>query len=462
MLAVGSTVQSQGNIAGKLEASWKNFSNDPELKYGLAGICVIDAGTGQVIFEKNSNTGMAPASTQKVITSIAAFEALGASFKYQTTIGYTGHISNGKLSGDLVIAGSGDPTLASPRYTETTEEKVLQKIIAAVKAAGITAIEGNIVTTNNGFDLNPTPDGWIWGDIGNYYGAGAWGLNWSENQYDIYVKTGAYENSGTSIVGAKPDYMAPTLINDVKTGKPGTGDGSVIYADPFSTTPIIQGRLEPNKAKFPVSGATPNPDEKALATIKNYLVNNGIPVSGGTVTPISAINGKIQLPSAYTSIGSISSPSLDSVAYWFLKKSINLYGEALLKTIGLTKKGSGDTQSGLAWIDSLYTANGFDTEALHIYDGSGLSPANRITPYLLAKALYFAKGKSWFPFFYDALPLYNGMKLKSGTINRVKSFAGYHTSRAGNSYVVTIMVNNFNSSPSALVNKMFAVLDCLK
>ena len=161
----------------------------------------------------------------------------------------------------------------------------------------------------------------------------------------------------------------------------------------------------------------------------------------GNITPILYIN----------------SPVLDSIVYWFLKKSINLYGEALVRTIGLQKKGDGSTSKGLEWIDSFYTANGFDTKAMHMTDGSGLSPTNRITPFALAKALQFAQSKSWYSAFYDALPMYNGMKLKSGTIHRTKCFAGYH-----NGYIITLMVNNYNGSSAALVDKMYKVLDGVK
>lgn len=446
----------------KLQNAWNNFSNDAQLKYALAGICVMDAQTGRVLFEKNSNIGMAPASCQKVITSIASFEAFGPSFQYLTTIGYTGKIVNRKLAGDLIINASGDPSFASPRYTSTKQDSVLLAIFNALKKAGIDAIEGNIITTNKGFDINPTPEGWIWSDIGNYYGAGVYGLNWNENQYDLLIKTGANEKSKTEIIGSKPEGIDANIINDVKTGTPGTGDGSVIYGDAFNTNPMIQGKLEPNKSSMTVSGSLQNADEFALKTIRNYLEANGIPVKGETVTPLNAVMDKTILPASSVTIGTIKSPTLDSLVYWFMRKSINLYGEALVRKIGSEKKNSGTTGSGLEWIDSLYTSNGFDTEAMHLYDGSGLSPANRITPFALAKALYYAKSKTWFPYFYDALPTYNNMKLKSGTINRVKSFAGYHTSKAGTGYVVTIMVNNYNSSHSALVNKMFAVLDCLK
>jgi D-alanyl-D-alanine carboxypeptidase/D-alanyl-D-alanine-endopeptidase (penicillin-binding protein 4) len=432
------------------------------LKYGIAGICVLDAETGKVIFEKNSNTGLAPASTQKVITSIAAFEALGPSFQFQTKIGYTGKISGRKLNGDLVVFGSGDPTLGSSRYTATTSDIVLSKIASALKLAGIDTVSGNIITTNKGFDLNPIPEGWIWGDMGNYYGAGVWGLNWNENQYDIFVKTGNTENSSTSVEASQPEGYASIIINDVKSGKPGTGDGSVIYADPFSSSPLIQGKLEPGKSRFKVSGATPNADEQALVTIKNYLQTQRIFIKGAAITPLTAFENERTLPNDFTALDTINSPGLDSISYWFLHKSINLYGEALLRYIALAKKGFGSNRNGLEWLDSFYAANKFDTEALHLYDGSGLSPANRITAYALSSVLYFAKGKPWFPYFYDALPEYNGMKLKSGTINRVKSFAGYHTSKGGKKYIVAFMVNNYNGPHSSLVNKMFTVLDCLK
>lgn len=80
----------------------------------------------------------------------------------------------------------------------------------------------------------------------------------------------------------------------------------------------------------------------------------------------------------------------------------------------------------------------------------------------MVKALQLAKTKTWFPYFYDALPIYNGMKLKSGTIHRTKSFAGYHTSKSGKQYIVSFLVNNYNGSTNSLVEKMFTVLDVLK
>lgn len=455
-------LRAQTGINEKLEATWNAFTQDAQLKYALTGICVMDANTGKVLFEKNSNIGMAPASTQKIITSIAAFEAFGPGYQYQTSIGYTGEKKGNVLYGDLIITGSGDPTLASPRYAGTKEEVILKNIGNAIKQAGIDSITGNIIGTDRGFDLNPIPDGWIWSDMGNYYGAGHWAINWNENQYDLFAKTGSKQNEAIELVNTKSSAPIATIINDVKTGKPGTGDASIIYADPFSNTAIFQGKLEPNRPKFAVSGSTPNADMVALKTIKNYLQSNNIYLAGEVKNSLSLFLSKKARPENITPLYTIQSPTLDSIVYWLMRKSINLYGEALLRTIGMEKTGAGTTKNGLEWIDSVFTANKLDKDAMHLYDGSGLSPANRITPNVMTEALFMAKSKSWFPYFYDALPTFNGMKLKSGTIGRVKCYSGYHTSKSGASYIVTFMVNNYNSSPSALVNKMFTVLDVLK
>lgn len=463
LLLVLGKAEAQQTLWNKLQTAWDTFNNDPQLKYALAGICVLDAQTGKPLFEKNSNIGMAPASTQKVITSIAAFEALGANYQYKTRLGYTGKIDNKKLSGDLVIEGSGDPTLGSWRYAVSKENALLKKITDAVLQAGITSISGDLIGTDKGFDVNPVPDGWIWADIGNYYGAGHWAINWKENQYDIENKTASKENLPVEIVNNnEAEIPFATIINDVKTGKPNSGDGSVIYAAPFSSIALFQGKLESNQSKFIVSGAMPEADLQGLSAVNNYFIKNNIAVAGKVKNYLSLLVNGESKPTNVQYFFTLNSPTLDSINYWLMKKSVNLYAEAMVRTIGLEKKGFGSTKNGLEWVDSFYSANGFDTEAMHLYDGSGLSPANRITPAAMCKALYFAKGKSWFPYFYDALPLYNGMKLKSGTINRVKSYAGYHTSRSGREFIVSIMVNNYNSSASALVSKMFKVLDELK
>lgn len=449
------------SFGARMESAWNKFTQDEQLQYGLAGICVMDATTGRVVFERNSRVGMAPASTQKVLTTIAAYEAFGNNFTYQTKLGYIGNIANKKLTGDLVIEGSGDPTFGSWRYENTKPNSIYQQIAAALQQKGIDSITGDFVGTDKGFDLNPIPDNWMWGDIGNYYGAGHWGLNWGENQYDVFFKSGASKGDATKVVDVDPEesIVGKLIHNEVATGTANTGDGSVIYGAPYSPFKLIQGNISSNENRFKVSGSFSWADMNCLTSIQISLAKAGIKM-GGKPIPTSA---KVILPAPLPLKGTVNyfltlpSPTLDSIVYWFLKKSVNLYGEALVRTIGLQKKGFGSTDKGLEWIDSFYRAKGLDTKAMHMTDGSGLGPTNRTTPMFFVQALRYAKDKPWFNGFYEALPLYNNMKLKSGTIHRTKCFAGYH----GN-YIVSFMVNNYNGSSSGLVDKMFKVLDELK
>ena len=169
-----------------------------------------------------------------------------------------------------------------------------------------------------------------------------------------------------------------------------------------------------------------------------------------------------KMPSPEKILDTHYSPPLDSIIYWFLQKSINLYGEALVKTFAYEKKGFGATDTGVVIVKDFWKQKGLDENELNIYDGSGLSPLNRVTTHAQVEILKYAKQRSWFPYFFNALPEYNNMKMKSGSISDVKGFCGYHTSGDGTQYIFSFLVNNYSGSSSGLVNKMYKVLDVLK
>src|SRR5215213_5888481 len=176
------------DISSKLKKAFKAFELDSQLRNSISSLYVINAKTGKVVFDKNSGIGLAPASTQKIITSATAYELLGKDFRYVTYIGYDIGIEKGELLGNLYFLGAGDPTLGSFRWKETKDTLVFKKISDALKKNNVKKIRGDIWIDDLQFGINPVPDGWIWQDIGNYYGAGAWGFNWRENQYDLVLK----------------------------------------------------------------------------------------------------------------------------------------------------------------------------------------------------------------------------------------------------------------------------------
>jgi D-alanyl-D-alanine carboxypeptidase/D-alanyl-D-alanine-endopeptidase (penicillin-binding protein 4) len=142
---------------------------------------------------------------------------------------------------------------------------------------------------------------------------------------------------------------------------------------------------------------------------------------------------------------------------YFLQKSINLYGEALLKTLGYEKKGQGTSEAGIAVIRAFWKGNGIDPNALNIADGSGLSMQSRVTATALTSVMQFARSRPWFNAFNASLPDFNGIKMKSGTITGIKSFTGYV-----NGYTFAIIINNYSGSSAEITRKIYKVLDVLK
>src|SRR6185503_3298333 len=138
----------------KLQKAFALFEKDSQLKHAISSLYVIDAATGKVVFDKNSQIGLAPASTQKIITSVTAFELLGKDYRYKTYIGSDFGVKNGELSENLYIKGCGDPTLGSPRWDPTKDSSILYKVFTILKRNGVQRIQGDIWIDNINFGIN--------------------------------------------------------------------------------------------------------------------------------------------------------------------------------------------------------------------------------------------------------------------------------------------------------------------
>lgn len=428
---------------------------DSQMRYAILGCSVVKSETGEKIFEMNARTGLAPASCQKLITSATILDMLGPAYRYQTLLGYDGVLSGGLLKGNLYLSGSGDPSLGSWRFSSTTEAAMQKEWGNALKNAGVRKIDGRFVAVNGKWDGNILPGGWIWDDMGNYYGAGVAALNWHENQYDLTLRSGRQPGDVVTIVAAKPRPAGVALMSELRTAARGTGDNAYIYLAPGGKVGVVRGTIPAGESAFQISGSLPDPPAQALGFVKNILDSMHIPVKD------TRVSNAVDTP-AYRLLHRYLSPSLDSLTYWFLKRSINLYGESFLRTIAYEQTGRGLPDKGLQLLKSFWQQHGIHPAALHMMDGSGLSPQNRVTAEALVTVLQYARSRRWFRYYYDALPEYNQMKLKSGTIGGAKSFAGYHTARDGTTYTVAIIINNYDGSASSIVKKMFAVLDELK
>ncbi|WP_293786167.1 D-alanyl-D-alanine carboxypeptidase/D-alanyl-D-alanine-endopeptidase [uncultured Pedobacter sp.] len=373
------TLANAQNRIQNIEKAFNHLLSDEQAKHALVSLCILDANTGKTLYAKNEQIGLATASTLKTITAATAFSILGKDFQYQTTLGYTGSVTtDGTLKGNLMIIGSGDPTLGSWRY-QNKENTVLTTWVAAIKAAGIKKIEGAVIGDDRIFGTQTTPEGWVWQDIGNYYGAGTSGLAWRENQFDIHMKPGSSTSDEVKIVKTVPATPYIQIVNELKTGASGTGDRSYAFLPPYGNVAYLRGSWGMGIAKKGISVALPDPAFDCAYRLADTLKRLGISTSQqATTTRLMNLNNQV-IPPVTQKISTISSPGLSEIIYWFLKKSINLYGESLLKTIALKSGKDATTSKGAEAEINFWGDKGIDRTALNIIDGSGLSPGDRVT-----------------------------------------------------------------------------------
>lgn len=448
-------------VSAKLATAFAAFENDSQLKSGIASIYVMDGTTGQVVFEKNSRIGLAPASTQKIITAATAYEILGQDFRYETKFGYFGKLKNGQLDGGIYFKPSGDPTLGSWRWKHTTESAVMDRLLAAFQKTGIRSHHTSYLD-QRGWESEAIPGGWIWDDVGNYYGAGSGALNWRENQYDLVMKSGPTVDDAVIVIDTKPKLYNVYFDCRVTAAGKGTGDNSYIYLPVGGNVATVRGTIPVQEERFTISGAMPSALTQFLSTLNDTLVRNGFQALAKIIHADKST--KVSIPNDVTFFHSEFSPSLDSISYWFLRRSINLYGEALIKAIAVQKGKTASAANGAGIIKNHWKDKGIgvDVSELNMQDGSGLSPQNRVTTHAQVAVLQYAQKQPWFKSYFAGFPEFNGMKLKSGTIGGAKGFCGYHTGKDGKQYIVSFLVNNYNGPASTIVQKMYKVLDVLK
>ncbi len=333
---------------------------------------------------------------------------------------------------------------------------------SALESAGIGSINGTVILDDGAFSYQPTPGGYIWEDMGNYYGSGSWAINWRENQYDLILKPGKNIGDTSSIINTSPSLNVNEFNNFITTAEPNSGDNTILYLPPYGNNAFAEGTIPKGVKDFTVSGAVPYAADQFKTELDSFFFQHKILIRRGITTGASFVKQHKTIPVADYIAATYNSPTLDSIVFWFLQKSINLYGECLLKTIAYTKDNIGSTDVGIAELKKFWQQNGVDSSSINISDGSGLSPQNRVTTYALVNALLYAQKQNWIQSYYNDLPVYNNMKIKSGTINSVRSFAGYYTASNGKKYVLAIIVNNYDADKGSVTPKIFKVLDALK
>lgn len=452
------------SLKQRIESAYRTFETHESLTHGIASLTVINGNTGEIVFANNERIGLASASTLKNITAATAYHILGSSYRFKTHLYYTGEIdANGVLMGDIIINGSGDPTLGSDRYPHTVDKAVLQNWVEAIQHAGIRSVNGRIIANDNHFGGMTTPGTWSWQDMGNYYGTGVSSLNWQENAVGITFGVGSRVGDPTTILRTTSDISYLQLANETTTGRSGSGDNVYAFASPYSSRIYLRG-THGYDLKKTIQISLPDAAYHVSFQLHQAAHNAGIPTQGDPTTAHLLNLTSTYIPEDGTMLHQHLSPTLSEIVYWFNQKSINLYGEALLLSMAnKTDEKIRTTSEAAIWLRDFWTDKlQLNPAEIRVLDGSGLSSGNRITTQAMARILSSVRREPWFESFYESIPTNNGMKMKSGTIGGVLGYAGYHTAADGTPLIFALLVNNYNGAAQPMRNRMFRLLNTLK
>jgi len=338
---------------------------------------------------------------------------------------------------------------------------------------GIDSINGRVIGDASIFNEQMIPSTWIWGDLGNYYGAGPCGLSIYENKCNVEFSSGKKGDSTkvTCIYPFIPNLKFDNYVKSMVTKK----DLSYIFGAPYQENRIIKGGIPTNKENFMVRGSIPDPSYLTAFELDMELRELGVKLAN----PSTTIR-KLKFENNYTDkskkhvITTTRSPKLTSIINLTNTYSINLYAEHLMNQIGVFKYRSGDTGSGTQATTLFWKNAGLDINGMYVNDGSGLSRFNAITAKQLVGILKHMNESKNQQLFLKSLPVAGKsgtlrnvgkgtaasgrVKAKSGYMTRVRSYAGYVTTKNKRNIAFALIVNNFNCTPYQMKKKMEKIM----
>ena len=467
LMSFSSKSSSHGNA--KIQSQIEQIRCDSSFSNATLGVSIINCSKNETIVSYNSNVSLIPASTYKIITTAAGLCLLGQNFVYTTNLYQQGYFdsTNGVFNGNLIIRGSGDPTIESRFFKNERDTSALVKSWAShLKKSGFKTINGSIIADASAFDQLAIPADWTWGDIGNYYGAGAYGLSYLDNSYSIYFNS-SKEGDSTFINQIHPTNLGLTIKNNVIAH--GTEDSAYIFGSPFSNFRYVSGTIPPYRLNYEIKGSLPDPPMMFAVDFANQLSKFGIQLNGNTYSRYEKY-----LYNSNNIVLSHHSPTLDKIVYWTNLHSYNLYAEHILKTIALKEKGIGNEAIGIECVLNFLKLKGVNIHGMNLVDGCGLARTDNVTCGQLTQILGFMINEKCFHAFFNSLPIAgetgtmknycknsmtaNKMRAKTGSFSGVRSFAGYVQTQSGDWVCFAIILNNFNCSPDLVKSKLNQLL----
>ena len=422
-----------------LNNSISTMFTDPVMRNAQWGFVVYDPKTKKVINSYNENASLIPASTTKLLTTEAAMSLFGKDYQWVTQLEYSGDIDeNGILNGNLYIIGSNDPSLGTGRAGASTYGALVSDFVKSIKELGIKRVKGDIILKTAVFrnNKNPVlPANIVWKGSENYF-LPAGSTNDTDPRHEKLLGNKKPDNY-------KYIYVSPYTQN-------------IVYTENFGG--------------FALSTKLPDAPVYLANNLKTSLAKNGIPTEGKVIDKSEPQNTEEERKK----ITAYLSPKLEDLVYFINQTSNNHMSEALLKSTGFYKEGNYSLDTGKATVNKHLTKKTFDFQGFNYADGSGLSRSNVITPMSQVKFLSELMNEKHFDSYFKSLPIggqtgtlrsmflnteaYGQVFAKTGTLNRVKTLAGYIKTKKGKLLTFSLLINNYNGSVAQVKKKMESIL----
>ncbi|WP_299792201.1 D-alanyl-D-alanine carboxypeptidase/D-alanyl-D-alanine-endopeptidase [uncultured Shewanella sp.] len=377
-----------------------------------------------IIYEEDADILLLPASTQKLLTAVAATAELGEEFYYKTEVFSHFPIRNGKVAGDLFLKFSGDPTL-------TTLE--IRSLLKQLTDQGLYEVEGNLYLVGQSHEQLQAP-GWVWDDLGICYSAPVSSYIINKNCIHGELRPKLASNKSQLKLAS---YLPVTVNNSAIFDKSRTRDFCNLELKRLPDNKFNLSGCYPGSTPLKLAIAITDPALFALNSVRQIAKSSKIRVKGAVLLADS-------LPAHYTLLASHHSKPLPQLLDTMLVKSDNLIADSLLKQIGEKRfNRPGNFSNGSKAMVQVLTEQGIDLTHARIVDGSGLSRYNLLSARQLSQVLKLiytvpryesiiaslpvagVSGTLKYKSSFNRPPLHKHVLAKTGSMQGVDNLAGF-------------------------------------
>ncbi len=445
---------------------------DSALSNALVGLAIYNITSDSMLYGLNADKLFSPASNLKLFTSAAALELLGPEYRFKTKFSRSGEIEKkGRLKGDLLIAGGGDP-LISRRFRDSITE-VLYLWADSLLFYGIKKIKGDIIVDNSFFTGPELGAGWSWDDLSYWYACPVTALAFNDNCVDLkFLPSDRVGDKAKVFIDPETDYI--TITNNTETLPAGSEFTLDYYRTPSTNYVEFFGGIAIDDSNQLDYVSVHRPEVYCAYIFSDVLKAKNINFNGDLFN-IDDLNDEKQadIMQSKKPVFTWQSDSLGVVVTVINQRSQNLFAELALLTIGKEIGGEGSFSKSLEIVEAFFDSIGITSDDLDMNDGSGLSYINLVKPDAIIRLLKYMYNSNYFETYYNSLRTPRDFRLvgvenrenvrvKGGTIANTRTYSGYLTGPAsGHLLAFSIMVNNYSCPRKYVESWQDSILEVL-